>query len=178
MLIYEYLCHSPLSLSASLLSHPPPPPPVYLLFYLSVNQMVLDEQCVVRLDDTSKCTNQDILFLGTGQLIEERATIPIYPLPSLSSSLPSFFPPPPPPPPPSSLLSHPPSDNGKVFKVVFASGKFPVVSEELSFDDDNNIQKMVIHDDGEGSERFLFVNTHSKIYKLPLARCGRHQTCL
>ena len=57
------------------------------------------------------------------------------------------------------------------------SGIFPVVAEEISLDDDNNIEKMVIHDEGEGG-RNLFVNTNSKIYKFPLAECSRHQTCL
>ena len=52
-----------------------------------------------------------------------------------------------------------------------------MVAEELSLDDGNNIEKMVIHDEGDG-ERNLFVNTNSKIYKFPLARCSRHSTCL
>ena len=51
-----------------------------------------------------------------------------------------------------------------------------MVAEELSLDDDNNIEKMVIHD--EGGERSVFVNTNSKIYKFSLARCDRHRTCL
>jgi hypothetical protein len=111
--------------------------PLIVMDGLFVNQIVLDEQCVVKHDDPNSCLNQDVLFLGT--------------------------------------------DSGKVLKVVFArdgdSGIFPVVAEEISLDDDNNIEKMVIHDEGEGG-RNLFVNTNSKIYKFPLAECSRHQTCL
>ena len=65
-------------------------------------------------------------------------------------------------------------------KVIFAtgdSGLFPVVAEEISLDDENNIEKMVIHEE-DGGERNLFVNTDSKIYKFPLARCSRHSTCV
>ena len=63
-------------------------------------------------------------------------------------------------------------------KVVFAtqdSKIVPVIVEEISLDDENNIEKMVIHDEGE--QRHIFVNTHSKIYKFPLARCSRHRSC-
>ena len=69
----------------------------------------------------------------------------------------------------------PSTDAGKVLKVVFATNDsvtFPVIVEEISLDDDNNIEKMAIRD------RYLFVNTHSKIYKFPLARCLRHESCM
>ena len=32
----------------------------------SISQMVLDQVCVVRSQDDTKCLNQDVLFLGTG----------------------------------------------------------------------------------------------------------------
>ena len=73
----------------------------------------------------------------------------------------------------------PSTDAGKVIKVVFTShgsNVFPVIVEEIAFDDDNNIEKMAIHP--ISGDRFLFVNTHSKIYKFPLAWCSRHKSCM
>ena len=73
-------------------------------------------------------------------------------------------------------------DAGKVIKVVIGSRGsgmtdiFPVIVEEISLDNDNNIEKMTIHP--IAGHRYLFVNTHSKIYKFPLARCSRHKSCM
>ena len=35
----------------------------------SVSQMVVDRICTIKSSDSSKCVNQDVLFMGTGKYL-------------------------------------------------------------------------------------------------------------
>lgn len=70
-------------------------------------------------------------------------------------------------------------DSGHVYKVVFGLGEdgesFPIISEDFELDptDPQNVTAMQLRE-VEG-EKFLFVSTDTRIYKLPLERCNRFQ---
>ncbi|CAI8036885.1 Semaphorin-1A [Geodia barretti] len=72
-------------------------------------------------------------------------------------------------------------DSGHVLKVVFGLGDdgetVPVISEDIELDpeDPRNVTDMKLR--SVGGEKFLFVSTDTRVYKLPVQRCGRFPKC-
>jgi hypothetical protein len=72
-------------------------------------------------------------------------------------------------------------DSGHVLKVVFGLSDdgetVPVIAEDIELDpeDPRNVTDMKLR--SVGSEKFLFVSTDTRVYKIPVQRCGRFPKC-
>eukprot|EP00731_Ephydatia_muelleri_P032625 Em0024g169a len=67
---------------------------------------------------------------------------------------------------------------GTVLKVAsgFTSGSiFSIVSEEIKLDDTSSVRQISIQQ--QGGVKYLYVNTDTSIYRLPVQRCGRYLSC-
>eukprot|EP00731_Ephydatia_muelleri_P032614 Em0024g158a len=62
------------------------------------------------------------------------------------------------------------------FAVGYLNGTaFSIVSEEIKLDDASSIKQMNIQQ--QGGVKYLYVNTDTSIYRLPVQRCGRYLSC-
>eukprot|EP00731_Ephydatia_muelleri_P032581 Em0024g125a len=67
---------------------------------------------------------------------------------------------------------------GTVLKVAvgyFNGDVFSVVAEEIKLDDCSGIKQMEVQ--LQGGVKYLYVNTDTSIYRLPVQRCGRYLSC-
>ncbi|KAL5510702.1 hypothetical protein EMCRGX_G006297 [Ephydatia muelleri] len=66
---------------------------------------------------------------------------------------------------------------GTVLKVAmgYSSSVVPVISEEIKLDDTSSVRQMEIQQ--QGGVKYLYVNTDTSIYRLPVQRCGRYLSC-
>eukprot|EP00731_Ephydatia_muelleri_P032638 Em0024g182a len=67
---------------------------------------------------------------------------------------------------------------GTVLKVAsgFTSGSIiSIVSEEIKLDDTSSVRQISIQQ--QGGVKYLYVNTDTSIYRLPVQRCGRYLSC-
>ncbi|KAL5510746.1 hypothetical protein EMCRGX_G006347 [Ephydatia muelleri] len=68
---------------------------------------------------------------------------------------------------------------GTVLKVAigyYSSGSaFSIIAEEIKLDDTSSVRQMDIQQ--LGGVKYLYVNTDTSIYRLPVQRCGRYLSC-